>query len=158
MKLTHTQFFRRIAQRAAFLKVIWSQNTPLNFSLPGRGGGAEHTQAAYVPLTTLWEALDWTRTSSVAFQTTRLSHASTILGCNQHRFNSESQMLRLALGNKDEWSGLEELTLWGGREPDGVDEHCTPIAVARALGTEGKAHSAGQGVGEEEHEEFRYFL
>ena len=67
---------------------------------------------AYVPLTTLWEALGWMKISSVAFQTwvhpeTRLSHASSILWCSQHRFNSGSQTLRTVLGYKDEWPRLE---------------------------------------------------
>lgn len=46
---------------------------------------------------------------------------------------------------------LRGLMLWGEWEPDGVE-------TSSALGTEGKAHSIGQGGGEEEQGEFRYFL
>lgn len=46
---------------------------------------------------------------------------------------------------------LRGLMLWGEWEPDGVE-------TSSALGTEGKAHSVGQGGGEEEQGEFRYFL
>lgn len=38
---------------------------------------------------------------------TRLSRASSILWCSQHRFNSGSQTLRTVLGYKDEWPRLE---------------------------------------------------
>ena len=124
IKLMNTQFLGRNAQYAAFLKVIWPENTPLNFSSLGRGGGrgtplgVPHFGKHFGKHWVGWKFLQlhfrpggsWsTREPRFTRESheTRLFRASSILGCSQHRFNSGSQTLRAVLGYKDEWPRLE---------------------------------------------------